>query len=61
MSALLADPPQATVKAKTDVKVLAISREHFSQVLAPAEEILKRHISDYKYLLVLLLANSSLQ
>lgn len=34
--------------AVTDVKCLTISREHFSQVLAPCEEILKRHMTDYK-------------
>lgn len=34
--------------ATTDVKLLTISREHFSQVLAPCEEILKRHMTDYK-------------
>jgi len=42
------EPRAATVAAKTDVKLLAISREHFSQVLAPCEEILKRHTQDYK-------------
>jgi len=42
------EPRAATVSAKTDVKLLAISREHFSQVLAPCEEILKRHTQDYK-------------
>jgi len=42
------EPRAATVSAKTELKVLTISREHFSQVLAPCEEILKRHMTDYK-------------
>jgi len=42
------EPRAATVTASTDVKLLTISREHFSQVLAPCEEILKRHMTDYK-------------
>src|SRR5688572_10450867 len=42
------EPRAATVTATTEVKLLTISREHFSQVLAPCEEILKRHMTDYK-------------
>eukprot|EP01128_Nolandella_sp_AFSM9_P001773 TRINITY_DN1218_c0_g1_i1.p1 TRINITY_DN1218_c0_g1~~TRINITY_DN1218_c0_g1_i1.p1 ORF type:complete len:748 (+),score=225.20 TRINITY_DN1218_c0_g1_i1:206-2245(+) len=46
---LLYDSPRAaTVTAVTDLKTLTITREHFAQLLAPIQEILKRNKENYK-------------
>ena len=46
---LLRDQPRAAnVKAKTDVKLLALDRNSFKRVLGPIDVILKRNAEKYK-------------
>ena len=46
---LLRDQPRAAnVKAKTDVKLLALDRNSFKRVLGPIDIILKRNAEKYK-------------
>jgi cAMP-dependent protein kinase regulator len=47
LSLLTRQPRQATVTAHGPVKCLAISRDHFVQVMGPCEEILKRNMVHY--------------
>lgn len=40
-------PRQATVRAKTDLKVLAIDRATFTRVMGPLDELMKRNFDEY--------------
>lgn len=47
--ALLKDEPRAaSIKAKTDVKVVGLDRESFKRLIGPIDEILKRNMEKYK-------------
>ena len=48
LSLLRAQPRAANVKAKTDVKLLALDRNSFKRVLGPIDIIVKRNAEKYK-------------
>jgi len=40
-------PRQATIRATSDISVIYLKKDHFTQVLGPISDILKRNISEY--------------